>query len=399
MQGIDKTKQISVARLVIILGALSTFGPFGTDTYLAAFGAIAESYSTSVGNVQLSLSVYFLGLALGQLIYGPLVDHFGRRKPLMFGLSLFALSSFLIVVAPNIECFLLLRVGQALGGCAGMIVSRAVVRDMFNLSESARVLSLLAVVQGLGPILAPVIGGVILSYWPWRAVFVFIGSFGIGCLALSGLGLPESLPREKRLPLNLGGVFRDYASLMMRRDFIIPAMSGGMASSCLFAYISGSPYVFMHIYGASPAQYSLIFATNAVGTILAAQLNRVLLRRFIPQQVLSGAIMFSLASSIALILLSSSSSMYMFMVPLWLCIATIPMIVANSVAIAMDKCPDKAGSASAIVGLFQFALGSVSSALVGILNDGSAYPMSVTMFVMVLAGFVTGRFTRRAKAV
>jgi MFS transporter, DHA1 family, multidrug resistance protein len=207
MQVIDR-KKIPVKRLAVILGALASFGAFGTDMYLSGFPSIAKYFNTDEANVQLTLSVYFLGLAVGQLFYGPLVDRFGRRKPLIVGVAIFVVASLLITIAPNIHCFIGLRLLQALGGCSGMIVGRAVVRDLFDLQESARFMSMLAVVQGLAPIIAPVLGAYLLTVSVWQSVFWFIGALGLACLIGTAVGLPETLTEENRSRAGLAQVFR-----------------------------------------------------------------------------------------------------------------------------------------------------------------------------------------------
>jgi MFS transporter, DHA1 family, multidrug resistance protein len=390
----DRDK-VPVLRLAIILGVLATFGPFGTDMYLSGFTAMAKDLATDVSNIQLTLSVYFLGLAVGQMLYGPIVDRMGRRKPLIIGLCVFMISSFLIVFARNIQCMLALRLFQALGGCAGMIIGRAVVRDLFDLKGSANVMSMLAVVQGLGPIVAPVVGSIMLTYVSWRWIFVFLTFFGLACLLSVYFGLPESLPRTRRIGGDFKNVFADYLSLAKKRDFIAPALAGGIASASLFAYISASPFVFMTLYGASATKYGLIFATNACGTILAAQINRILLRHTTPQKVFAGALFFNMTTIVSLLFVTGTHSMIIFMIPLWLSIATTPMVLANSMAIAMNASGNKAGSASAIIGLLQFGLASLISCLVSLLHNGTAYPMVCTMLGCVVLSALVNMISKR----
>ena len=389
---------VPIARLAMILGTLAMFGPFGTDMYLSGFSKIADSLHTSVAEVQITLSVYFIGLAIGQMIYGPLIDRFGRKPPLLFGLTLFIASSILIALAPNIHCFIALRLLQALGGCAGMIVGRAVVRDLFDLRGSANMLSILAIVQGLGPILAPIFGSFMLTMLPWQSVFIFTAFFGAFCLAESLFGLPETLPPEERRKVSFGQMFADYWDLATRRGFIVPALASGLAMSSLFAYISGSSFVFMHIYGVGARTYGMIFAGNAFGTIFAAQANRQLLRRYEPQQVLSAGFVLNIVVSASLVFVSSGTPMWVFMIPLWINVASLPLIFANAIAIAMDAGHDKGGSASAIVGLLQFLFASLASLAVSLLHNGTAYPMSCVMLGGVTLGAVVNALrVRKAK--
>ncbi len=395
MQAIDKNN-IPRVRLAVILGALATFGPFGTDMYLSGFPSIAKDFGTSVANVQLSLSVYFIGLAAGQVLYGPLVDRFGRRRPLVAGLALFTLASLGIVFCRNVESFIGLRLLQALGGCSGMIVGRAVVSDLFDLRGASNFLSMLAVVQGLGPILAPTVGSFLLSVTVWQGVFAFLTLFGVGCFSAAFFGLPETLPPEKRRRAGASGIARDYLAVVSRRAFLVPALSGALVGSSLFAYIAGSPFVFMNLYGLSARQYGLLFAGNAFGTLVAAQVNRLLLRRHSPQTILAGGMVFNIAAVAALALLAGRVPMWAFMIPLWLAIASMPLIFANSIALAMSSCRDLGGSASAVVGLFQFAFASISSAAVSLLDNGTARPMTLVMVGGVSLGALVLTFFGRA---
>ena len=397
MQAIDRNK-IPVARLAIILGALATFAAFGTDTYLSGFPNIAKYYNTSMANVQLSLSVYFFGLAVGQMIYGPLVDRYGRRRPLLAGLTLFILASVLIVVAPNVHCFVLLRLAQALGGCSGMIVGRAVVSDIFDLRGSANFLSMLAVVQGLAPIIAPTVGSFLLAFAPWQSVFIFLTVFGLACFFSSAFGLPETLPPEKRRNIGIGTTLRDYASLFAQRNFIVPALAGGIASSCMFAYIAGSPFVFMTLFGRTSGQYGMIFACIAVSTVVAAQVNRMLLKRTSPQKIFNGTLKFNIAViAILIAMVAIRAPMWAFMIPLWFCVGSMPLIMANGMALAMATAREKAGSASAVVGLLQFGMASVSSTVVSLLDNGTAYPMVGVMMGVVIVGLIVNLFTPKMR--
>lgn len=370
----------------MILGTIAMFGPFGTDVYLSGFTKIAEDLHTSVAQVQITLSVYFLGLALGQILYGPLTDRFGRLLPLYSGLFLFTAGSIAVALTPSIQFMIAVRVLQALGGCVGMIVSRAVVRDLFDLKGSANMLSTLAIVQSLGPIIAPVLGSFMIAFLPWRSVFFLSAAFGIFCFVEVYFGLPETLPPEKRTKGAFSQVFTDYWRLLTRRAFIVPATSSAFAMSAMFAYISGSPFIFMHIYGAGARTYGLIFAGNAFGMMFAASLNRRLLKHFEPHQILSGAFVSSLAVVAGLIFAAGSSNMWVFFTFLWLSIALMPLVFANSIAIALEAGRERAGSASALIGVFQFLFASISSMAVSFLDNGTAYVMPCVMLGGVALG-------------
>lgn len=384
----DTPPSPSTKRLLIILGALATFGPFGTDVYLSAFPNMAQTLHTDIGNIQLTLSVYFMGLAFGQLIYGPLTDCFGRIKPLLFGLTLFAISSFLLAFAPNIESFIAIRLLQALGGCSGIIVGRAIVNDVFDLRSSANFYSTLAVVQGLGPVIAPVMGSLMILIWPWQSVFVMVGVFGLLCLSMSAFGLTETLPADERHSISPRRIAGDYRDLLSSRNFLVLTLARSLTGASIFAYIAGASFVFINLYGVSEVAFGIIFASNAAGTALSAQLNRVLLRRYSIKSIMVGGIVFELAANGVLLALSGGAPIWAYMIPLWLSIATIPVIFANSTALAMNESHGRAGVASAILGTSQFALASVASGMTGFFANGTAYPMAIVMCAMVLAGLL-----------
>ena len=256
------------------LGALSAFGPLAIDFYLPAFPAMAQAFGTDEKHVQTTLAAYFLGLSLGQLAYGPVADRFGRRTPLLFGITLFTLASLACAYAPNLQTLVLARFVQALGGCAGMVLSRAIVSDKCDPVASAKVFSQLMLVMGLAPILAPMLGGVLVNVSGWQSIFLALSLFSAACLLAVSLGLPESLPPDMpRQPLS--GALRQYLRLLGDRVFTGHALTGGIAIAGMFAYIAGSPFVFIKLYGVPAEHYGWLFGTNAAGFILMAQSMRV----------------------------------------------------------------------------------------------------------------------------
>ncbi len=380
--------------LIIVLASVTAFTPFATDMYLASFSQIAERFSTDIGTVQLGLSLYFLGMSFGQLLYGPLIDRIGRRGPLLLGVAIFVASSLLIVVSPDIESFIALRFAQALGGCAGMIVARAIIRDLFDEREGARTLSLMMMVTGVAPIVAPLAGSYLLLLADWRAVFLFLTVWGaIGFFAVWRI-VPESLDADDRTRENLLQILATYFRLLMTRGFVIPCLSFGFIFSGLFAYISGSPYVYMELHGVSPQLYGWLFGANAVGMMLSSQLNRILLKRYAPRTVFSASLLVNLAAGIALVLCVSTHSLVAIVIPLWFSLATLPLVGSNAIAIAMTAAGSHAGSGSALIGLLQFAFASVVSALVGILQNGTAYPMTGAILLCGVLALMTWRFGR-----
>jgi len=381
----------TTAHLALLLGALTAFAPFSTDMYLSSFPDIARDFACDLGQVQFSLSTFVFGLALGQLLYGPLIDRFGRRRPLLAGIALFTLSSAGLAFAPGIASFIGLRLLQALGGCAGMIVSRAIIRDVFDERDAAHVLSLMMAVQGVGPIAAPILGSALLRAAGWQAIFVFLCLLGLACLICTARGLDETLPAPARKRLNPREIAVGFGHLLTRRAFMLPTLAGSLALGGLFAFISASPFVFMSRFGLGPQAYAWLFGLNAIGMTAASQLNRMLLRRHAPRAILGGALAVALAAAGLLFAVSGTLRLVILLPPLFVCIAMVPLIGANSVAIAMGACGELAGSASSVIGALQFGVAGVVSALVGMLHNGTAYPMTGLILACALLALVLQR--------
>ncbi|MBS1166362.1 MAG: multidrug effflux transporter [Proteobacteria bacterium] len=390
----SQTVAISSLGLTLILGSLTAFAPLSTDMYLASFSSLAETFAADEGRVQLSLSIFFFGLSVGQLIYGPLVDRFGRKPPLIAGLVIFTLASAAIVVVPTVEGFIALRLCQALGGCAGMVASRAIIADLFDERGSARFLSEMMLVQGLAPIVAPLLGGYILAVAPWEAIFVVLALFGTGCLVATVRGLPETLPPERRHAVGIGGVARAFGEVLANRAFMAPALSGAFAAACIFAFITGSPFVYMHLHGVSQQHYGWLFGLNACGMIVASQVNRLLLRWFSTRRVMAGALAFNVTMGVVLVVLAASAPLPLLVALLMLCLSTGPLIGANSMAIAMSHIGGHRGTASSVLGVMQFAVASLASAAVGLLHNGTVYPMVGIILaggILASLAYFTGR--------
>lgn len=374
--------------IVVILGLLTATAPFATDMFLSGIPAVAQSFGTDVGQAQLALSVFFFGLAVGQCFYGPIIDRYGRRRPLLFGSMLFTVTSCLEVMATDLTWFLALRFLQALGGCAGMVIGRAVVLDLFGGQEAARVFSLLMLVQGIGPILAPVLGGAILSVASWRMILVFLTIFGLACTILVARCFAETLDPANRQDIRLGHVGGIMKRLAATPGFIVPTLSGGIATAAMFVFISGSPFVFINLYGVSPGGYSLLFALNAVGMIAAGQCNAWLLKRFRVMTLLKAALAADCAITALLLFLAGDAPLPLFAAVLFTGLALLPIVGANSTALAMSASRAVAGNASTFIGVIQFALAALNSTLVSLLHDGTSFPMAGLIFCSVLLGAV-----------
>jgi len=367
-----------VRRLALILGALSAFGSLSIDMYLPSFQAISRDLAASEAQVQLTLAVFFGGLGLGQAFYGPISDRYGRMRPLCFGLSLYVLASAGCALAHSVEALVAWRLVQSVGGCAGVVIARAVVRDRFDERESARVFSLLMLVMGLPPVLAPLVGGQILVLFGWRAVFWALAAYALACLGAVLLVLRESLPRERRSRGGVREALHVYARLLRDRGFMRYNLSNALGISGMFAYIFGSPFVFMQIHGVRPERYGWLFGLNALGLITASQLNHVLLRRFAGAGILSRALAVTAVAGVALLAAVSTGAGGLpgLLLPLFVYVSSLGFVLPNVIAAALARQGRNAGSASAVLGGVQFGAGAVVGMLLGLLGNGTAVPMA-----------------------
>ena len=379
--------------LALILGALSAFGPLSIDMYLPSFAAISRDLEASQAQVQFTLAVFFGGLGLGQAFYGPISDRYGRRRPLCFGVTLFVLAGAACALARSIEGLMAWRFVQSIGGCAGIVIARAVVRDRFDERESARVFSLLMLVMGLAPILAPLIGGQILVLFGWRAIFWTLAGFGLACLTAVVLVLGESLPSERRTAGGLSDALRVYARLLSDRAFMRFNLSGALAIAGMFAYIFGSPFVFMQIHGVRPDRYGWLFGLNALGLIGASQLNRMALGRVAGAGILSRALYVTAAAGLALLIeaWTGAGGLPALLLPLFVYIASLGFVLPNVTAAALAPQGRNAGSASAMLGTVQFGAGAVVGMLLGALGDGTAVPMAALVAACGLSSLAVYR--------
>lgn len=368
----------SYVRLALILGTLAAFGPLSIDMYLPALPTIAVEFGVTTAAIQQTLSAFFIGLALGQLFYGPISDRLGRRAPLLFGCAMYTVVSIGCAFAPSVAGMMGLRFLQALGSSAGMVIGRSIVRDCFDERESARMYSLLVLVMGVAPITAPLIGGQLLVAFGWRSIFFVLAAFGLLCFALVWFGLNESLPQERRTREGLGHALVAYAKLLTDRRYMGFALAGGLASAAMFAYISGSPFVFIELNGVPPEQFGFLFGANAFGLIAASQLNRWLLTKYTSFRLLFTAL--SVTASASLLLFSTAlfeiGGFPLLLALLFITIASTGMVGPNAMAMAMAPYGRRAGSASALLGATQFAAGALAGALVGLLANDTALPMT-----------------------
>jgi DHA1 family bicyclomycin/chloramphenicol resistance-like MFS transporter len=360
--------------------------------YLPSLPAIGHALQADMPLVQMTLAAFFVGLALGQALYGPLADRFGRKAPLYVGIVLYALSSVACALAPDIHTLIAARFLQAAGGCAGVVIARAVVRDLFEAQEAARMFSVLMLVMGVAPILAPVVGGQLLVHFGWRSIFWALTGFGLLCLMASLAWLPET-HRAARTELSLGGALRVYGQLLADRRFLGYALAGGLAASGMFAYIAGSPFVFIELHGVPAQHYGWLFGTNSLALIAGSQANRRLLRKHTAPQVLQLASRVTLAFGLLLLLLVSTGlgGFAGVALPLFGFVASLGFVFPNTTALALAPQGSRAGSASALLGALQFALATVASALVGVLHNATALPMAAVIALCTVGSFVALR--------
>ena len=362
--------------LILILGVLSAYGPLTIDLYMPALPTIGQEFQTD--RIQQTMSVYFLGMALGQLFMGPLSDKFGRKRPLLFGCALYALASLGCALSPSLEALLAFRFLQALGGCAGMVLTVSMVRDLFAVKDSARVFSYLVLVMGLAPILAPLIGGQLLLYSSWRIIFLVLMVFGLLCFVMVAVGLPESLPPLRRNQTALANLAGNYRGLLTDIRFIAYALPGSFIGAGFTVYLASAALVFIEVYGVAPQHFGWIFGLNAVGLIGMSQVNAWLLRRYSSDFILNRATFALMLAALVLVLLAVTGfgGMVGLWVALFFCIGGSGLIRPNSTARAMAPFPEKAGSASALLNSIGSGLGALTGFLLSLFHAKSAVPMA-----------------------
>jgi DHA1 family bicyclomycin/chloramphenicol resistance-like MFS transporter len=384
--------------IIVMLGLLSAIGPFSIDMYLPGFKSIALDLQTNIEHIQLSLTSFFIGIAGGQMIYGPLLDRFGRKSPLLIGLLIYIGASLGCVFIQSADGLIILRFIQALGSCAGMVAARAMVRDYFPPSETAEIFSLLMLVIGISPILAPTMGGYIIEIWGWHYIFVFLTVLTI----LISLGVIFILPKSKpniSISLLPTPIVKGFWKVLKNPQFLIYSIAGGTASSGLYAYLSGSPFVMMEIYGLNEKQYGWIFALLAAGLITTSQLNTLMIKRFTSEIISKYALMVqAIAGSLMLILaLTNSLTLHGIIILIFCFLACQGFVFPNTSALALNPFSKSAGSASALLGTIQLSIGAIASVLVSIAHNRTNIPMVSIMAACAIISYLILLFIPKSK--
>jgi MFS transporter, DHA1 family, multidrug resistance protein len=377
----------STVRLVLVLGSVNAIGPLSIDMYLPAFPEIADALHASAAQVQLTLTACVAGLALGQLIVGPLSDRLGRRLPLLVAMTVYAVASLFCSLAPSAPVLMGLRFLQGLAGAGGVVIARAVVRDLHTGAAAVRLFSSLMLVTGLAPILAPLAGAQVLNVTSWRGIFIVLAGLSTLIAALVAVGLPETLPPARRTHEGLARTFATMRDLLRDRWFVGHALAGGLGFGALFAYIAGSSFVLQGIYGVSPQLYSVLFAMNGLGLIAGSQVNARVVGRFGPARLLRAGLLSIATSAAALltVVLAGGLGVWAVLVPMFVIVSSMSFVLPNSTALALADHAAVAGTASALLGVGQFLIGALVAPLVGAGGTGSAVPMAAIMTAVALA--------------
>lgn len=373
--------------IIATLGILSTFGPLSMDMYLPSLPGLADYFGTTVSNAQLTLSAFTIGFAVGQLFYGPLSDRLGRKRVLLGGIMLYTAAGLLCALSPDIESLIFFRFLQALGGGAGVALTRAIIRDLLSGDAGARALSLMLLVPSLAALVGPFIGGQILLWTQWRVIFWLLAGFGVIALILAILRLPETLPPEKRRTVSPAHILRDYGTVLCDRRALGFMLCGAFSFSGLLAQLSGTPFVYIQLFGVAPENFGYLFALNVIGIMIGSYANSRLVTRFGIRRMLVVSTSIALAGGLLLAWFGLTGMGGLAGIVISLMIFMVPhnMTNANATAGALENFSHIAGTASALIGAIRFGTGSLMGAAVGLLHDGTAVPMT-----MVIAGCAVG---------
>lgn len=385
-------------RIAFLLGALTALGPLGIDMYLPAFPAMGLDLGADAATIQRSLAVFLLGMAGGQLIYGPVSDRYGRRLPMFVGMVVFTLASIGCALASSAELLVWLRLAQALGGCVGVVVARAVVRDLCDERGAVRMMSMLMLAMGAAPILAPMLGSLMLEWFGWRSIFWFLALYGVTAMLVMSQWLPESLPPEQRRRDGFGGVLLVYLSLLKDRRYLAHALAVALPMGGLFAYLVASPNLLMDSFGLTPTQYGMAFGFNAFGLIMASQIIARLVRRQPPSRLLVIALWLLATAGLSVLLALLSGQLVALLAAMFLYLALLGGVLPLASALTMAPMGRMAGSASALMGTLQFGTGALVGAAIGAVGGNSGLAMGIAIALAGMLGLGVHLTMRRVQA-
>lgn len=385
------------ATIILILGLLSAIGPFSIDMYLPGFPAIAKDLHTSIETVAYSLSSFFIGICIGQVLCGPLLDRYGRKMPLYAGLLLYILATIGCVFTNSVEVLIALRFLQAIGGCVGMVAPRAIIRDLFPVEESAKIFSYMILILGVSPIIAPTAGSYIITHFGWHAIFIILTILAVLLLMAVVIWLPESKQPDPTYSLQPKPILQSFWIVLQQPQFFTYAVTGAISSAGLFAYLAGSPYVFMELFGTTEQQYGGIFALIAAGLITSSQLNNWLLKKYSSQQIVKATLAIQTIAGIVLFGATALGwlNLYSTIALIFVYLSCQGFNFPNSSALSMAPFTKHAGSASALMGAIQMGVGALASAAVGLFIPHNALPMAGVMAACVLLAWVLLFFSTR----
>lgn len=385
MQKHTKIHGFAKFKLIVILALMSSIAPLSTDMYLPALSHVEQSFQTNSFLTQLSIASFFIAFALGQLIYGPLSDIFGRKIPALVGIFFFIVSSLFCVIIDDIYAFIALRFFEALGGCAGVVIARAIVNDLFEIKEAAGIFALMMVFSSLAPMLSPTFGGILLEYFSWHSIFATLFALGILLFLMILFGLKESAPHLKNKKFSHHEAMKSYKFVLSDKRFLVYILCASFALAAMFAYITGSSFVFTQFFSLSEQKFALLFGANALGFVVCANINARLVRKFESEKILSKALMIMFVSTLILLINAFLyPNLFLFEASIFTSIAMLGFITPNTTTLAMARFKEHSGTASGVLGTVQFGFAGLISFVVGAINANTPIILAFVMCACVL---------------
>ncbi|WP_283784777.1 multidrug effflux MFS transporter [Campylobacter jejuni] len=385
MQKHTKIHGFAKFKLIVILALMSSIAPLSTDMYLPALSHVEQSFQTNSFLTQLSIASFFIAFALGQLIYGPLSDIFGRKIPALVGIFFFIVSSLFCMIIDDIYAFIALRFFEALGGCAGVVIARAIVNDLFEIKEAAGIFALMMVFSSLAPMLSPTFGGILLEYFSWHSIFATLFALGILLFLMILFGLKESAPHLKNKKFSHHEAMKSYKFVLSDKRFLVYILCASFALAAMFAYITGSSFVFTQFFGLSEQKFALLFGANALGFVICANINARLVLKYESEKILAKALMIMFISTVILLVNAFfHPNFLLFGLSIFTSIAMLGFITPNTTTLAMARFKEHSGTASAVLGTVQFGFAGLISFVVGAINANTPIILAFVMCACVL---------------